>query len=254
MKPDLLLQKKLLRSLGFSFLEQSLEIPGAPSSGQQSPGKRANAGAPPPPRPDRQNLAPFSSLPNLTIEERKEGLEAIAREVAGCQRCLLSHVRQTPLSGEGPLDPAFALILEIPSPEQDKTGRLNAGEVGGLLGRIVEAIGSSPEDCFITFAAKCHAFPFRPPHAQEVEACRPYLVKQMELARPGAIICFGPAGLEALLPSAVAKGPNASRGKVLDYRGVPILMTLPLPAIMSHRTRKRTVWEDLQRLITAGER
>ncbi len=252
MKPDLTLQKRLLKSLGFSFLEEPLELsaPPPPQAATPAPRRRQQA-PPPPPKPAEEKLPPFSSLPDLAPGERTAALGEIAREVAGCQRCILSRARRNPLPGSGPLDPTFALILEIPDPAQDESASYTAGQAGGLLGKIVEAIGSRLDECFVTFATKCHSLPFRPPHAPEVEACRPYLVRQMELLRPKTIVCFGPAGLGALLPSAVAGGPNASRGKVLEYRGVPLLMTLPLPAIVAHRSRKKTVWEDLQRLMAA---
>lgn len=258
---DFSLQRRLLKSLGFNFLEEPAPLPEkreAPPPAPPAPPRPAaprQPAASPAPLPPRElpagprDLPPMASLPLPSQEDRLAGLEMIAAEAAACQRCLLGQARRQPLPGTGPLDPPFALILEIPDKEQDASGEASTGEVAGLLSKIVQAMGTEVEKCFVTFAAKCHSLPFRPPHPQEVEACRPYLVRQLELVRPGAIICFGSGGLRSLIPSAVEEGVNAYQGRALEYRGIPLLMTLPLPAIVSHRPRKKRVWDDLQVLL-----
>lgn len=176
-------------------------------------------------------------------------LEAIAARVATCTACPLHHTRAHPVAGEGPNAPRVVFIGEAPTADDDATGRPFQGEIGRMLGDIVKAMKLTPEDVFMAMAAKCHPVGGRTPRIEEVTACSGYLHRQMEVLRPEAIVCFGIAGVQALLPEETRGGIQQIRGRWLDYRSIPLIPTFALPYIHRNTARKRVVWEDLQSVM-----
>lgn len=121
-------------------------------------------------------------------------IPVLTRMIATCYNCGLHNNRIHSVPGEGPPDADIFIIGEAPgtSENRSKTGRPFIGRAGGILDDILTAAGISRGDCFITNMVKCWPGKGNPdPTPEEIEACRPWLDKQLDLIRPRGIITFG---------------------------------------------------------------
>ena len=123
-----------------------------------------------------------------TIEEE---IRKIEEEIRNCRKCPLYQSRTNPVPGEGSLTPKIFFIGEAPGAQEDKTGRPFVGAAGKLLTSLIEEIGLSREDVYITNVVKCRPPGNRDPSIEEIEACKPYLIRQLKLMKPSLIVTLG---------------------------------------------------------------
>ncbi|MEX1186984.1 MAG: uracil-DNA glycosylase [Gemmatimonadaceae bacterium] len=204
------------------------------------------AGAPPTPGEFRTGIvvgaadselfhSPFAHL---------ESLEAIAEAVRGCTRCPLYATATQSVPGEGSPTADLVCVGEAPGANEDVTGRPFVGEAGKLLTKILEAIKLSREEVFI-----CNVLKHRPPGNRnplpgEVEACSPYLVRQLELIQPKVIVAFGTFAAQTLLNT--KSSLSQLRGFVHRYYGTPLIVTYHPAALLRNPAWKRPTWNDVQ--------
>lgn len=239
---SLSLQKKLLQSLGFGFVIEPLETnEAAPAEAAPAPLSSAR----------RTKTPPAVRTPSGPVAEpmTSGGLDDLATMIRGCTRCDLQYTRKCAVPGRGMQGADLFIIAELPAPEEDAVGEPYEGEIGQMLAKMLAAMKYKPEEVFVTHSVKCRSAGGRPPQEAEVKACAPYLLRQIELVKPKAIISFGPSGLWALLPREGSEGLSAHRGKWLDFQGTPLMATFPLHFIHNNAARKRTVWQDMQILL-----
>jgi uracil-DNA glycosylase family 4 len=208
--------------------------PGAPvriadwRSALQQPNK-APAAAPVEP------TAPLSAL---------DSLAAIAASVASCTRCPLYATATNPVPGEGNPDADFMIVGEAPGATEDETGRPFVGKAGQLLTQIIAAIQLKREDVFICNVLKHRPPGNRNPAPEEVTACSPFLIRQIELIRPKVILALGTFSAQTLLNTKTSIGKL--RGQVHEYHGVPVVVTYHPAALLRNPAWKRPTWEDVQ--------
>ena len=168
------------------------------------------------------------------------------REIAlGCPRCALAQTRTHVVFGEGREDADVMVVGEAPGQEEDRTGRPFVGRAGKLLDLLLLSAGFAREDVYVCNVLKCRPPQNRNPQPDEVDACSPYLLKQVELVRPRVILAFGTFAAQTLLGTDVSIG--RLRGGAHRYRGVPLVATYHPAACLRHPAWVRSVWEDLQR-------
>lgn len=126
-------------------------------------------------------------------------LEDIAREVAECKRCSLWKTRTNPVPGEGPQEAEVMLIGEAPGRSEDQHGRPFVGAAGKLLGELLNAAGLSREEVYITNVLKCRPPGNRDPLPAEVQACTPFLDRQITCIEPRVICTLGRFSAEYIL-------------------------------------------------------
>lgn len=175
-------------------------------------------------------------------------LDRLRAVALGCPRCRLSATRQHVVFGEG--DPAARLLVvgEAPGAEEDRTGRPFVGRAGKLLDLLLASVGIGRDEVYICNVLKCRPPGNRNPQPDEVEACSPYLVRQVEMVGPEAIVAFGTFAAQTLLGTGQSIG--RLRGEVHRYRGVPLVPTYHPAALLRNPGWVRPTWEDLQRLRT----
>ena len=171
-------------------------------------------------------------------------LDAIADTVRQCTRCPLYKTATHGVPGEGNPEADFVVVGEAPGADEDASGRPFVGASGQLLTKILAAINLAREDVFICNVVKHRPPGNRNPAPEEVSACSPYLVRQLELLRPKVILTVGNFAAQTLLNTKL--GIGKLRGSVHLYRGVPLVATYHPAALLRNPTWKRPTWEDVQ--------
>ena len=151
---------------------------------------------------------------------------------------------KNPVPGEGNPDADFMLVGEAPGATEDETGRPFVGQAGQLLEKILAAIDFARADVFIVNVLKHRPPGNRNPRPEEVSACSPYLVRQIELIRPKVIVALGTFAAQTLLETKLSIGKL--RGQIHRYYGVPLIVTYHPAALLRNPAWKRPTWEDVQ--------
>jgi uracil-DNA glycosylase len=171
-------------------------------------------------------------------------LDDLARVIAKCTSCPLYGTATNPVPGEGSPTAQLVCVGEAPGATEDATGRPFVGQAGKLLDKILGAIQLAREDVFICNVLKHRPPGNRNPLPSEVAACSPYLVRQLELIRPRAILAFGTFAAQTLLQTPLTIGKL--RSAVHRYYGVPLIVTYHPAALLRNPAWKRPTWEDVQ--------
>ena len=171
-------------------------------------------------------------------------LDEIADVVANCTRCPLYATAKNPVPGVGDPNADFMLVGEAPGANEDEQGEPFVGQAGQLLNKIIGAIGLSRDDVFIANVLKHRPPGNRNPLPEEITACSPYLVRQIELIRPKVIVALGTFAAQTLLDTKLTIGKL--RGQVHRYYGVPLVVTYHPAALLRNPSWKRPTWEDVQ--------
>lgn len=199
-------------------------------------------------------LVPLDQLPTGLIvgsPARELGGEAewpslgdIATAVEHCRNCSLWETATHPVPGEGNPDADLVCVGEAPGATEDAQGRPFVGPAGQLLTKILGAIDLRREDVFICNVLKHRPPGNRNPGPDEVAACSPYLVRQIELLRPKVILALGTFAAQTLLQTRESIGKL--RGRIHRYYGVPLIVTYHPAALLRNPAWKRPTWEDVQ--------
>ena len=123
--------------------------------------------------------------------ERREELVALYREASGCLRCPLHESRTKVVFGSGNADAELMFVGEAPGQQEDLQGLPFVGRAGKLLDELIEEIGLTREDVFVANVLKCRPPGNRDPQPEEIDTCRPYLHRQVELIEPRIICTLG---------------------------------------------------------------
>lgn len=125
------------------------------------------------------------------IKKIEEKLKKIKDEVLKCKKCPLYKTRTYPVIGQGNHQAKIVFIGEAPGVSEDKTGQPFCGQAGKILDELLESAGIKREEVYICNILKCRPPGNRNPQSQEIEACTPYLERQIEIIRPEVICSLG---------------------------------------------------------------
>ena len=164
--------------------------------------------------------------------------------VAGCTVCELNKTRTQTVFGVGDENADWLFIGEAPGVDEDAQGEPFVGQAGKLLDNMLKSIGLKRGDnVYIANVVKSRPPSNRNPLPDEIAACMPYLMRQIELIQPKLIITLGKIASEALL------GREATiaslRGKVHAYQGIPLIVTYHPAYLLRTLQDKARAWEDL---------
>jgi len=118
-------------------------------------------------------------------------LDELRREVEECTRCPLHATRTRAVFGEGDHGAELMFVGEAPGYHEDQQGRPFVGAAGKLLEELLGSIGLTRQDVFIANVLKSRPPNNRDPRPEEIDACRPYLWRQIELIRPKVVCTLG---------------------------------------------------------------
>lgn len=171
-------------------------------------------------------------------------IEHVAEMIAGCRGCTLFRSALNPVPGEGNPRADLVCVGEAPGATEDQLGRPFVGQAGQLLTKILAAVNLEREDVFIMNVLKHRPPGNRNPDPDEVLACKPFLLRQLELIQPKVILALGTFAAQTLLETREALG--RLRGRVHSFQGIPVVVTYHPAALLRNPAWKRPTWEDVQ--------
>ncbi len=198
---------------------------------------------------DPKDLKDPSDLKDLKGESRAM---PTTEELAACTKCTLATLgRQHVVPGQGnAASPDFMFIGEAPGADEDRQGLAFVGAAGQFLTKMIQAMGYTREQVFIANVCKCRPPNNRTPSPQEMEACLPYLKRQIAAIRPKCIVLLGRTAMSGLFPT-----QRIRRGTWYEYAGIPVIATFhpsyiirfdPTTDPMGLRAAKTEVWNTLK--------
>ncbi|MGH8197646.1 MAG: uracil-DNA glycosylase [Steroidobacteraceae bacterium] len=168
----------------------------------------------------------------------------LAARVRECRLCGLCETRTQTVFGTGNQRARLMVIGEAPGAEEDRQGEPFVGRAGLLLNSMLRAAGFERGEVYIANVLKCRPPQNRDPSHEETERCLPYLLRQIELIGPAAILCVGRIAAQRLLGT---EQPLARlRGRVLRLGDVPVIVTYHPAYLLRSPGEKRKSWEDLK--------
>lgn len=173
--------------------------------------------------------------------------EELRESALACTRCRLAEGRLQAVFSDGNPDARLMVVGEAPGQREDETGLPFVGPAGRYLDLLLASVGLSRRDSvYICNVIKCRPPGNRNPLPDEIEACAPYLRRQIELVRPEAILAVGTFASQLLTGRDSPLG--RLRGEVYSYQGVPLVVTYHPAALLRNPGWTRPTWDDLQLL------
>lgn len=170
--------------------------------------------------------------------------ENFAADVDACVACGLCRSRNKSVPGVGDVRAQWLFVGEAPGADEDAKGEPFVGQAGRLLDNMLAALGlARGRDVYIANVLKCRPPNNRTPTPLEVDACRPYLDRQIELIAPKVIVALGKSAATTLLN--VDASIASLRGRVHRYCGVPLVVTYHPAYLLRNLPDKAKAWEDL---------
>lgn len=202
---------------------------------------------PEPKKKDNGSVAAEDFFGNIEVKredwEFAESLEELNNKIKDCKKCELWKTRTNFVFGVGNPKAEVVVVGEAPGADEDIQGEPFVGRAGQLLNKILAATGFRREEVYILNILKSRPPGNRNPLPEEVDACRPYLDKQLKLINPKLILLVGKVAAESLLKT---RDPlNKLRGKTHDYKGWKVRVTFHPAALLRNPNWKRPTWEDM---------
>ena len=183
-----------------------------------------------------------------TIKAQPESMDEIRVDLGECIRCRLHSHRTHIVFGEGNPSAKVVLVGEGPGREEDRMGRPFVGPAGKLLDRIIASMGWRRQEVYICNVIKCRPPKNRDPLPDEIEACGPFLRRQLQAIRPQAILALGSFAAQFLLSS--QQPISRLRNQVHQFEGIPVVPTYHPAYLLRNPLQKRQAWKDVQLLLS----
>ncbi len=198
---------------------------------------------------------PMTSNPNSPASksnrEPSTGLADIREELGDCQRCKLCETRQTIVFGSGNPDADLVFVGEGPGADEDAQGLPFVGRAGKKLTEIIEKgmLLDREKDTYICNIVKCRPPCNRDPEKDEVDACKPFLIKQLKAIRPKVIVALGKPAASTLLGRTVPI--TKERGTWHEFEGMKLMLTYHPAYLLRAYTKenRQAMYDDMQKVL-----
>lgn len=211
------------------------------------------------------SLAPIPAQPpvvDLPPGDKQARMDALRDLVLNHEVCR-THVRpgKKVVLGVGSLDARIFFCGEAPGADEEVQGEPFVGPAGQLLTRMIQAMGLQREDVYIgnimnwrpemPAGASGEQVGNRPPTAEEMNFCLPFLRAQLAIVQPEIIVALGATASAGLLGQGTFKALGEIRGRWHEFAGVPVMVTYHPSYILRNQSNrsKRQIWEDLLKVM-----
>ncbi len=181
---------------------------------------------------------------SMHTEDKQSVLNKLIEQMGDCKRCKLHPARKNIVFGEGNPDAKLVFVGEAPGADEDVQGQPFVGKAGQLLTRIIEAIDLKRSDVYIANIIKCRPPSNRNPEADEINACIPFLKKQIEIIDPKILCTLGNVATQAILDT--ESGITKLRGRFHELAGIKVMPTYHPSYLLRDQSKKRETWEDMK--------
>ena len=181
------------------------------------------------------------------VPAESDSIEKITAELlagGGCTQCKLCSHRKNIVVGDGAPHARLVFVGEGPGENEDISGRPFVGKAGLLLEKMIEAIGLKRDEVYICNVVKCRPPGNRNPELDEIAACSPYLMRQLDAIRPEVVVALGKFAAQTLLKTETRI--SDLRGKFHEYRGAQLMPTFHPAYLLRNPDSKREAWADLK--------
>jgi uracil-DNA glycosylase len=220
----------------------SIEEPILPKAAAKPAAAAPTVKSPSPPVP-----AAVPSLFEATGKIAGDTLPIVRIDLGECTRCKLHTMRNKIVFGDGNPQAELVFIGEGPGADEDAQGLPFVGRAGKLLTQMIEAMGLQRKQVYICNVVKCRPPGNRQPEKDEVDACSPFLFRQLDVLQPKVIVCLGATAAQTLLQT--NRGISHFRGEWLEYRGYKMIATYHPAYLLRNPAAKGDVWKDLQKVM-----
>jgi len=190
------------------------------------------------------------------MNNRAGFLEKLESEVENCRRCSLYKTRTNIVFGAGPANAELMIVSEAPGFNEDQKGVPFVGAAGELLNKLLKMTGLKREESYICNILKCRPVTSnlenRPPRSEEIEACTPFLDRQIEIVKPNLIVTLGRYSASYILPkigysfrSMAGVHGKTFRGCLLN-KAVTVIPTYHPAAALYNPKYKDAIEEDFR--------
>jgi DNA polymerase len=207
------------------------------------------------------NSSPQLLEPQMTTNSLSQGLKEdsepsprlveVREELGDCQRCKLCETRQTIVFGSGNPNADLVFVGEGPGADEDAQGLPFVGRAGKKLTEIIEKgmLLDRGNDTYICNIVKCRPPGNRDPEKDEVEACKPFLIKQLKAIRPKVIVALGKPAASTLLGRTVPI--TKERGTWHEFEGMKLMLTYHPAYLLRAYTKenRQAVYDDMQKVL-----
>jgi uracil-DNA glycosylase len=164
--------------------------------------------------------------------------------------CPLKDVRTKLVFGAGNANADLMFVGEAPGANEDKQGLPFVGRAGQLLGGLLQEIGIERSDVFITNVICCRPPGNRDPLPEEIEACKPYLYKKIELIEPKVICTLGNFATKLLTgnPTGITKVHGRPQEREVAGRVLQLFPIFHPAAALRTDAIKQLLREDFAKL------
>jgi uracil-DNA glycosylase len=225
MNDDVLHELALLRELGYTHLDLS-----------RTPVAAATAAV----------VAPAGEVPDSA--NACGSLSDLRDFIGDCTRCRLGSSRTNLVFGVGNPNADLMFVGEAPGRDEDMKGEPFVGRAGQLLTDIIKAMKLTRDDVYIANVIKCRPPENRNPEPDELESCRPFIRRQIEMIQPKVIVTLGRFALQSLTEKSYSI--SAVRGEWLEANGVRVMPTYHPAYLLRNPSAKRDVWSDMKKVMT----
>jgi len=212
--------------------------PTSPDFGVRTPDTRRDL------RPPAPTFSLFEAAP--APRSGPETLEQIREDLGDCRRCKLAPGRKTIVFGEGNPHAEVVFIGEGPGADEDEQGLPFVGRAGKLLNRMMEAVGLKREDVYICNVVKCRPPGNRTPEKDEVDACSPFLYRQIESIKPRLVCCLGAPAVRTVL--GIKEGITKIRGQFYNFGAAKALATVHPAYVLRNPREEKILHEDFEKI------
>ncbi len=240
-------------SLGAGSFVQAGAIAHAQLGGAAQRSATANASS----TKKSSDVAAEKPLDTVAAAAQAATLEELAATIAQCNACGLCKEREQVVVGQGVMQPAIMVVGEGPGDQEDRQGLPFVGRSGMLLDNMLSSIGSSrTTDVYAANIVKCRPPGNRNPRPAEITACRPFLMRQIELVRPFSILALGRFAAQTLLGAEAQLTEMRDKPYSVEQAGlnIPVVVSYHPAYLLRRPADKAAAWRDLQRarLISKG--
>lgn len=211
-----------------------------------------------PPAAPADSSIPAPAAFKLPDGDKAQKLAALRERVFGDAVCC-AHVRpgKKVVLGVGSPDAKIMFVGEAPGAEEEIQGEPFVGPAGQLLTKMISAMGLKRDEVYIgnimnwrpqmPLSASGVQYGNRPPTAQEMTYCLPYLRAQIEVVNPDVLVALGSTAAQGLLGAGAFKALGEVRGRWHAFADKPLMVTYHPSYILRNQSNrsKRMIWEDL---------